>query len=104
MSAPRLIGPLPPTATGRASRTRQRTLPADLLSDASRLLGILSLVGAALWIVGTLLWHAFMYRFDSQWSRWQSSDALAVAGAGMSVALFVYTRRTRHDPRVILDL
>jgi hypothetical protein len=104
VSIPRLIGPLPPSEGGRPPRSRRRSLPADLLDNASRRVGIMSLIGAALWIVGTVLWHAMMYQLEPQWSRWQPSDVFAVVGVVVSLTLFAYTRRSHHDPKRILDL
>jgi hypothetical protein len=59
MPAPRLIQP-PRGATPPAvsdSQARPRSLPPDLLREASQRLGILSLLGAILWLLGTLLGH-----------------------------------------------
>src|SRR5436190_22280390 len=51
-----LIGPARPASPATAASARgPRSLPADLLRDASRRLGIMSLVGAGLWTLGTLL-------------------------------------------------
>ena len=105
MSTPRLIGP-PRSSTPalKSSLRRRRTLPDDLLRDASRRLGIISLIAAALWTFGTLLYHVVMSQTDSQWIGWRSSDAIAVVGVITSLTLFAYIRRSDRDPRFILDL
>ena len=58
MPAPQLI--LPPrgsTPPALDSQGRPRSLPPDLLREASQRLGILSALGAILWFLGTLLGH-----------------------------------------------
>jgi tRNA A-37 threonylcarbamoyl transferase component Bud32 len=106
MSTPRLIGP-PHTGSSvgtSPSSTRRRLLPDDLLRDASRRLGIIALVAAALWGIGTVLFHVAMAQTDPAWLHWQSSDGIAVVGLIISLALFAYTRGTDRDPAFILDL
>jgi eukaryotic-like serine/threonine-protein kinase len=106
MSTPRLIGP-PPSSTpveGRRSPRRRRSLPDDLLRDASRRLGIISLITAALWVVGTVLYDFVMYPADPRWIAWQPIDAVAVVSVLISLALFAYTRSSDRDPRFIIDL
>src|SRR6478752_6877850 len=57
MQNPKLIRP--PTdvtpAAAVAARGRPRALPDDLLREASARLGIMSLVAAGLWVVGTIM-------------------------------------------------
>ena len=59
MADPHLIGPVPRTTAAKitASKGHRRALPADLLRDASRRLGVLSLVAGGLWTLASLLWH-----------------------------------------------
>ena len=57
MPVPKLIRP-PTDATpveAAAARRGPRALPDDLLREASARLGIMSLVVAGLWVVGTIL-------------------------------------------------
>jgi hypothetical protein len=108
MSTPRLIGP-PPSSTpveGRRSPRRRRSLPDDLLKirDASRRLGVISLIAAALWAVGTVLYDLVMYPADPRWIAWQPIDAIAVVSVLISLALFAYTRSSERDARFIIDL
>ena len=52
----RLIGPSVRTPAGTgATGPGPRTLPQDLLHEASRRLGIVALLGAVLWFVSTVL-------------------------------------------------
>jgi len=107
MTHPHVIGPVPPTAAKATSSRGERALPADLLRDASRRLGILSLVAAGLWVLGTVLGHVAvrsMTHGDPQWLRLGVPDAVAGMSATMSVLLFFYTRRGQRDPRKMLDL
>jgi hypothetical protein len=106
MPKPRLIGP-PPRSTPAGFTSpggHRRELPDDLLRDASRRVGIMSLVAASLWAFGTVLYHIAVYQTDTQWIAWQSSDAIALVSVLVAIALFVYTRVGNGDPRFILDL
>src|SRR5688572_33397493 len=110
MPAPHLILP-PPASTPRAvgdSRGRARTLPPDLLREASQRIGILSLMGAALWLLGTILGHITIRAQTPPGDpRWRSIvlpvDAIAAASIVASLALYAYTRRTTN-PKRSLDL
>ncbi len=108
--APHLIGPVlnDSPAGGEASKDRARDLPPDLLREASVRLGILSLVVGALWTLGTIFGHiadhAMMQASDRRWLRFETTDAIAVASIGASIALFIFTRRSRREPRFVLDL
>src|SRR2546423_11384528 len=59
MAYAKLIGPSPVSTPSSLLRsgTRSREIPDDLLREASLRLGILSLLGAVLWTVGTLAGH-----------------------------------------------
>jgi tRNA A-37 threonylcarbamoyl transferase component Bud32 len=109
MPNPNRIGPAPrstPGAPGRSS-TGDRALPADLLREASRRLGIMSLLGAVLWFVGTLLAHIAQRAFDVDPSAWlaiDTTDAIAAVSIALSLVLYAYTRRSTRSPAFILDL
>jgi len=94
------------TATGLL-RSWHRDLPRDLLTQASRRLSVICLLGATLWTVSTILYHyvdRVMGAGDLRWLSWQPSDWLVSLGAGLSLALFFYVRRSRRDPKFLLDL
>ena len=104
-----LIVPVPGSTPGGpgARRGRQRALPADLLRDASRRLGILSLVVGGLWILATILWHVAlraMTHGDGRWLQLGVPDLIALVAAAASMGLYVFTRRSDRDPRGVLDL
>ena len=110
MPSPHLIAP-PPDSTPagvRNSRGRHRALPPDLLREASRRLGIVALLGAVLWTVGTVAGHAaswVMARGGHPWFALElPTDAIAAVSIVVSLALFAYARRSRRDPGFILDL
>jgi len=109
MPAPQLIPPHGATpATSHDSQGRVRSLPPDLIREASTRLGILSLLGAGLWLCGTILAHLTL-RFNSPPgdTRWRSIilpvDALALGSIVISLAFYAYTRRST-DPKRSLDL
>ncbi|HMG12612.1 MAG TPA: hypothetical protein VK571_05535, partial [Gemmatimonadaceae bacterium] len=60
MAEPHLIGPPQGSSTPadlKRSRGRSRDLPDDLLKAASIRLGVMSLLFAAIWVVGSVLGH-----------------------------------------------
>src|SRR3954452_4482799 len=77
-----LIDPVRSTTPGTTSSGRApRALPADLLRDASRRRGIMSLVSAGLWTFATLLGHLAL-RFTPAGDHWlRPGPADAIAGA-----------------------
>ncbi len=109
MPAPQLI--LPPrgsTPPALDSQGRPRTLPPDLLREASQRLGILALLGAVLWFLGTVLGHVSLRAQSPPGdTRWQSFvfpiDAIAGVSIIASLAVYRYTRRHRES-RISLDL
>jgi serine/threonine-protein kinase len=109
MPKPHRIGPAArntPGATPRASTTAG-TLPTDLLREASRRLGIMSLLGAVLWFVGTVLGHVAVGAMSNgavSWHALEVTDAVALSSIVLSLALFAYTRRGNREPGFILDL
>jgi eukaryotic-like serine/threonine-protein kinase len=109
MADPHLIGPVAPRTPSKAapSTGHHRALPGDLLRDASRRLGVLCLVAAGLWALGSGLGHLAarsMSHGDPQWLRLGVPDAIAASAIVASLLLFVYTRKPNRDPRGILDL
>jgi eukaryotic-like serine/threonine-protein kinase len=106
---PPLIGPVAGSTPARPGgrRARRRPLPADLLRDASRRLGVVSLVAGALWAVATALWHVAFHALSHDEVRWLGlgvPDLIAAVCVLASVLLYFYTRRSDGDPRRILDL
>jgi eukaryotic-like serine/threonine-protein kinase len=109
MPHPHRIGPAPRSTPGAASHPGAigLALPADLLRDASRRLGVMSLLGAVLWLVGTLLGHVadrHVRGGGAPWLVFAEGDAIALGSMVLSLALFAYTRRSRRAPGFILDL
>jgi len=108
MGRPPLVAPVPRSTPARptSSPLSRRPLPADLLKDASRRLGVLALVGAGLWTIATVLWHLVdsELRFGVDGSALGVPDIIAAVAVGASILLSVYTRQRDRDPRRILDL
>jgi eukaryotic-like serine/threonine-protein kinase len=108
MSEPQLIGPVPGSSSAEPGipRDRARPLPYDLLQESSKRLEIMSLLAAALWVLGTLGDRvALAIAHGSQtWRRPQATDLIAGIGVLASLGMFFYLRRKERDPRFILDL
>src|SRR6266850_6125838 len=104
-----LVGPVAgatPEDSG-VSQDRVRSLPYDLLKEASRRLEIMSLVAASLWTLGTLgdrIALLAMTHGDRRWLHWQPTDVISGVSIVVSLALFFYIRRGDRDPRFILNL
>ena len=104
-----LVGPVAgatPADSG-VSQDRVRSLPYDLLKEASRRLEIMSLVAASLWTLGTLgdrIALLAMTHGDRRWLHWQPTDVISGVSIVVSLALFFYIRRGDRDPRFILNL
>ena len=110
MAEPYLILP-PPGSTPaelRSSGGHHRALPPDLLRQASQRLGIMALLAAVLWVIGTGTGHLALRLMvppgDPRWKTLGATDAIAAASAAASLLLFAYTRRSRRSPQFILDL
>src|SRR6476619_956182 len=104
-----LIGPLPQsTPAGVVTSRSQRALPPDILREASLRLGIFSFIVGVLWTLGTILGHvsarALLPAGDTRWMQFGATDAIAIGAVALSVALFLYTRRTTRNPQFVLDL
>src|SRR6266850_1238088 len=104
-----LVGPVAgatPEDSG-VSQDRVRSLPYDLLKEASRRLEIMSLVAASLWTLGTLgdrIALLAMTHGDRRWLHWQPTDVISGVSIVVSLALFFYIHRGDRDPRFILNL
>src|SRR3954453_20833264 len=104
-----LIGQVPVTTPPalRTSPWRSRALPDDLFRQASGRLGILALLAAALWVLGTVLDRIAVRAMSHGNPNVVISpltDGIAAASALLSLALFFYTRKAKRNPRFILDL
>jgi hypothetical protein len=108
MQVPKLIRP-PTDATpaeAAAGRGRPRALPDDFLREASARLGIMSLVAAGLWVVGTILGRLAMWSMQGEAVGLGPTmgDAIAAVSVLASVLLFAYTRTANRDRQRILDI
>ena len=109
MSNPRLISPgsASTPADSGISQDRVYSLPYDLLKEASRRLKIMSLIAAALWVLGTVgdrIALLAMTHGDRTWLRPQASDVIAGISVVVSLALFFYIHGGDRDPNFILNL
>ena len=105
MPRPHLIparpGSVSPTP---GSRGRERSLPPDLLREASQRIGILSLLSAALWTLGTAFGHLTLRAqrgpSDTRWLTFlMPIDAIAILAVIGSLGIWAYTRRTANVRR-----
>jgi len=109
MTNSQLIGPAPEStpAESEVSRGRVRSLPYDLLKEASRRLEVMALLGAALWVLGTVgdrVALLVMSHGNPIWMRWQPTDVISITSVLVSLALFFYIRKGDRDPQFVLDL
>jgi serine/threonine-protein kinase len=77
-----------------------------MLRQASRRLQVMSLIAAALWVLGPFFGHLARHAVNPEDPRWlgiQWIDAVAASGALSSLALYFYLRKQR-DPVFVSDL
>jgi serine/threonine-protein kinase len=78
-------------------------LPPDLLKQASGRLGLIAILGVVLWIIGTGSYRLALRAMGKDVGP-VMSDWVAASMIVASLLLFWYTRRSKRDPRFILDL
>ncbi len=101
--------PVPPSTPDSLDpmHARRRGLPDDLLREASRRLGIMSLLAAALWATGVIIDRVLIAPLPGAPSRWTQFEIPDVIGGIMilvSIGLFAHTRRTQRNPAVVLNV
>lgn len=82
-------------------------MPEDLLREASRRLGVIALLTAVLWIVASVAGHLAYSAIrppSEAWGWFGPTDWIALASAGASFGLFIYSRKTKRAPKFILNL
>ena len=103
-----LIQPMQGSTPGGGSRVRtaDRTIPADLLRDASHRIAIMALMAGILWIVGNLLWHATWPAFNPGQPRpgFRAPDVICIGAVLVSFSLYFYIRRSKRSPQFFLNL
>ena len=107
MSQPRFIGTFPDITPGeiRTTSARPRRMADDLLREASRRLGVIALLSAALWFLSPGIEHLVMWSGgNSEGAVFMFSDAVCLGAIVASVALYLFTRLHESNPRFILDL
>src|SRR6187397_130609 len=80
----------------RSGSLGSRALPEDLLRAASRRLGVMSVLFAALWLLGTVTGQLAGHELFSGNNKWvwpDDTDAIATVSILVSLALYVYTRK-----------
>ena len=95
----------PGTVTSASSR-EPRAIPNDLLREASQRLAIICLIGAALWIVATVLWHVTWEPLHPglKWPGIKGPEWLAYAAGVASFALWYFIKRSNRPPEFFLKL
>ncbi|MEP7324398.1 MAG: serine/threonine-protein kinase [Gemmatimonadota bacterium] len=97
-----------PSSPGVMSSDVQRTLPEDLLRQASRRLGVVCLVGVGLWVVNLLVFQVIR-----RWLGWTGRDVIRSDFAfdvlvaflvAVSLTIYYISRNPKRDPRFILNL
>ncbi|MEP7325751.1 MAG: hypothetical protein ABI836_07380, partial [Gemmatimonadota bacterium] len=105
MPNPDLIQPQPGvTPTGETSG-RRRTLPPDLLREASHRVALMALLGASLWIIAVVADHLAMRALGVRdWIRPDVDDVIGLAVVILSLGLYLFARTKGRDPEFILNL
>jgi serine/threonine-protein kinase len=92
--------------TMTSARTKKREIPPDLLREASQRLALVALIGGALWIVATLLWHLTWGALHPgmPWPGIKPPEWLGYAVGIFSLGLFGYIKRSKGSPEFFLNL
>src|SRR5580765_8270675 len=99
MTKPALICPCPSPTTASSERSQPRELPYDVLQQATRRLAIISLLGAILWLLGTVFYDLAIRQLaqgdvvPTPWFHATASDIISVCSAAISLAVFFYARQ-----------
>src|SRR5262245_20208221 len=111
MAQPTLIGPVPPSTPSGQKTPRRHELPPDLLREASSRLSLVAFVGGSLWLVGSLFGHLFTGRTATHSHEGQQGidylvipDMITAGVVITSYALALYARKSKREPRFLLDL
>ena len=104
-----IIGPRPISTPAdlKSSRDGARALPEDLLRAASLRLGVMSVLFAVLWLLGTAMGRIaghVLFPDNTKWLVPDIGDAIATISIVVSLALYWYTRRPNRNPQFVLDL
>jgi serine/threonine-protein kinase len=100
----RRLSETPATLSSAAGGGR---IPADLLQQASRRLQVMTLLGAALLVLGPALRHVALHAAqpgDARWTTLRPMDVITSAGAAASLLLWWFLRRRERDPRWVVNL
>lgn len=106
MATTAFVGPPGVTPSGETGG-RRRTLPPDLLREASRRVGIMALLGAALWIIGIGADHLAvraMVHGAPGWATPDEDDLVGLVVVFFSLLLYFYIRKPNRNPALILNL
>src|SRR5215211_9382085 len=87
-------------ATLTSGPSHARTIPKDLLREASKRLAIMCVIGGGLWIVATVLWHLTWTSLHPglDWPGIKGPEWLAYACGIASFALWLFIRRSDRPP------
>ena len=105
MPKPDLIGPLPGSTPTGETPSRRRTLPPDLLREASHRVSVMALLGGTLWVIGVGADHLAMRALNAPgWARPDVDDVIGLVVVALSLALYGYSRKKERDPEFVLNL
>lgn len=96
-----------PGGRGPSSRSRDREIPDDLLEEAARRVGIIAITGVVLWLVGWGMDHVarrLLFPESGDWARLAAPDAVAAIAVLASLLLYLFSRRVKVPPQVMLNL
>lgn len=81
-----------------------RVLPHDLLMQASHRLGIISLIGAVLWLTSTIIYDLLYYSRNPGVRFPSPTDWISLSAMVCSLGLFLFSRRYTRNPALLLNL
>jgi serine/threonine-protein kinase len=102
-----IVPPESSTPADTGSTPARRTLPDDVLREASHRLEITALLSAVLWVFATLADHLAMRAVthgDPVWRRLDMDDVICASSVAVSLALYFYIRKAKRPPGFVLNL
>lgn len=107
MPTTEFVGPQPQVTPSDETPGKRRTLPPDLLREASHRVRVMALLGGALWVIAVVADHLAVRAITHGapgWAQLDVDDVIGLIVVAVSLALYAYTRKPDRNPELVLNL